>query len=294
MEQNTEEWLEMRKTKVGASDAPIIMGVSPWKTPFQLWEEKLGLRSSSFQTPAMKRGHEMEEPARQWYMATTGNMVVPDVIFHQEKNWMMASLDGKGINCDMVIEIKNPGIKDHEVAMNGMIPEKYFPQLQHQLACSGLDLMHYVSFYNNQGFIVEVKRDDDYINNLYEKEEEFWWKVKNLVEPDKTDRDAVVRTDDDFLVVLEKWKKAKQYLDSWKEKEDLCRRDLIAVAGNDSYVKSNNVTIKRTISKGRVQYNEIPELVEIDLDKYRKDPVVTWRITNDKSAGDVGEYNAGN
>lgn len=40
--QNTQEWEKFRLQKIGASDAPIIMGVSPWKTPFQLWLEKQG------------------------------------------------------------------------------------------------------------------------------------------------------------------------------------------------------------------------------------------------------------
>lgn len=40
--QNTQEWEKFRLQKIGASDAPIIMGVSPWKTPFQLWLEKTG------------------------------------------------------------------------------------------------------------------------------------------------------------------------------------------------------------------------------------------------------------
>ena len=42
MEQKSEEWLDWRKKGIGSSDAPIIMGVSPWKTPFELWEEKTG------------------------------------------------------------------------------------------------------------------------------------------------------------------------------------------------------------------------------------------------------------
>jgi predicted phage-related endonuclease len=43
MQQQTPEWLEFRKNKIGASDAPIIMETSPWKTPYQLWLEKLSL-----------------------------------------------------------------------------------------------------------------------------------------------------------------------------------------------------------------------------------------------------------
>ncbi len=52
--QHSNEWLELRKNKIGASDAPIIMKVSPWKTPYRLWEEKLGL-TECVSNQAMKR-----------------------------------------------------------------------------------------------------------------------------------------------------------------------------------------------------------------------------------------------
>jgi len=31
-----------RKGFIGGSDAPIILGLSPWKSPYQLWLEKIG------------------------------------------------------------------------------------------------------------------------------------------------------------------------------------------------------------------------------------------------------------
>lgn len=37
------EWLEARKDGLGASDAAALLGLSPWKTNVQLWEEKCGL-----------------------------------------------------------------------------------------------------------------------------------------------------------------------------------------------------------------------------------------------------------
>ena len=40
IEQQSPEWFEWRKTGITASDMPIIMGVSPYKTPWQLWAEK--------------------------------------------------------------------------------------------------------------------------------------------------------------------------------------------------------------------------------------------------------------
>ena len=35
-------WLKLRNKGLGGSDAGIIVGVNPWKSPYQLWLEKTG------------------------------------------------------------------------------------------------------------------------------------------------------------------------------------------------------------------------------------------------------------
>ena len=41
--QNTPEWLEWRRSRIGASDAAAILGVSQWDSAFDLWQRKLGI-----------------------------------------------------------------------------------------------------------------------------------------------------------------------------------------------------------------------------------------------------------
>lgn len=36
------KWLEFRKEGIGGSDAAAIVGLSKWKSPYQLWLEKTG------------------------------------------------------------------------------------------------------------------------------------------------------------------------------------------------------------------------------------------------------------
>ena len=38
-----EEWLKIRGKGIGGSDAAVILGLSSWKTPRQLWFEKMDL-----------------------------------------------------------------------------------------------------------------------------------------------------------------------------------------------------------------------------------------------------------
>ena len=95
--QNTHEWLEFRRKKIGASDAPVILEVSPWKTPYQLWIEKTS-GTPSITTHHQKRGLELEELARQTFEKKTGTIMFPKVVLHPSFDWMMASLDGIDID----------------------------------------------------------------------------------------------------------------------------------------------------------------------------------------------------
>ena len=42
--ENREKWLEARKNHIGGSDASACLGLNPYKTNVELWEEKTGRR----------------------------------------------------------------------------------------------------------------------------------------------------------------------------------------------------------------------------------------------------------
>ena len=182
MHQNSDEWLQLRRTKIGASDAPIIMGVSPWKTPFQLFVEKT-MGETTPMNSSMKRGRDLEYKARLEFEKAIGIPVEPQVKFHPEFDWMMASLDGESLDGEIIVEIKCPNKKDHATAMDGRIPEKYFPQMQHQMCVCGLKQAYYFSFDGTKGCSVLVKRDDAYIKELIDEELKFYLCMINLTPP---------------------------------------------------------------------------------------------------------------
>ncbi len=37
-----DEWLRVRNTGIGGSDAGVILGLNKWKSPITLWAEKTG------------------------------------------------------------------------------------------------------------------------------------------------------------------------------------------------------------------------------------------------------------
>jgi hypothetical protein len=67
-EQSTEEWLSWRRGGIGASDAPVVMGLSPWQKEGELLLLKTGQRLERPANDAMQRGKRLEPG---WPMSTT-------------------------------------------------------------------------------------------------------------------------------------------------------------------------------------------------------------------------------
>lgn len=279
MQQNTPEWHEMRKKYIGASDAPVIMKVSPWKTPLQLWEEKLGISKDQRDNLSMRFGRENEERARSAYEAHTGNLVVPQVVFHPTVPYMMASLDGLSMGGDIIVEIKNANKLDHEMARNGKIPEKYYPQLQHQLDSLPGSVLHYWSFNNNEGVLVEVERDEGYIKDLIAAEGEFWQKVLNYESPEATEKDYVeFVNDEDWANLVFEAKEIQSIESELKKRKEANRRAIKDKCRGRSAI-GNGAVFTRSIVKGKIDYENIPELQNVDLSPFRKAPTERWSLT---------------
>ncbi len=269
--QGTQEWLDFRKTRIGASDAPIINGDSPWCNAYELWQRKLGLVPDQFVSPAMQRGKDLEPKAREEYIRLTGNTVMPAVVVHKEHEYIFASLDGLSPD-GIVIEIKCANRVDHLKAIEGQVPDKYLAQLMHQLAVTEAEIIDYVSYcpdHETPLAIVKISRDENYINDLIEKEKEFYICMVNKVPPFQN-------AEVDRLIVSR-----KQLLEIEKDIKGLLEKNreaIIQKCGGESAVGPGYKVTKSTV-KGHVDYSKIEILKDIDLEQYRKPDTIQWRIT---------------
>lgn len=260
------QWLEWRKKGIGASDAPVIMGVSPWRTPYQLWEEKTGLIQVDNSNWATRRGNEFEPAARASFELATGLDMPPALVEHPTMPHLRASLDG--MNEDSILEIKCPGKKDHDLASIGIVPEKYWPQIQHQFLVTGKLHGFYYSYdiETGTGVTVNVKPDVEYIEQLIVKENKFWAQVTSKIPPELTDRDAIEITDPVAVDAAKLYVEITNKIKSLEVEQEMLKKALIDKALHPR-VTVGPVSITRSVRKGAVDYLQIKD---IDFDKYRK------------------------
>ena len=179
--QGTPEWLALRKNKITGTDAAIIMGSNPWKSKKQLYHEKISLDHQSISNERMQRGVDLEPIARDLFSLEMGIVFYPYVGVH---DWAMASLDGINELGTMAVEIKCPGAKTHQLALNGLVPDYYYPQLQHQMWVCDLHYIYYYSFDGRNGVKIRVERDEFYIQEMIAEEYKFYLCLLNKTEPE--------------------------------------------------------------------------------------------------------------
>lgn len=287
LKQNTPEWIEWRKDKIGASDAAAIMGVSKWCTPWQMYMRKLGLIADQKDNAAMSNGREKESEALSAFNEKYGFNCKPVIMQHAEYPWMIASLDGWDAEECVGVEIKCPGFEDHERAREGRVPEHYYPQVQHQLeviksSCNGI--IKYFSWYKEQSKTVDVWCDDFYQKGIIEKQIDFIRRMKELDPPDLTEKDYVENHSREWRYACENFRIEKDSKEIAEIRYEEAREELIRLA-QDHNCKGSGVRLTKSLRKGNIDYTVICEqlLKNLDLEPYRKPPITTWRISQDKS-----------
>lgn len=290
LEQGTAEWLEFRTKHIGASDAPIIMGVSPWKKIEDLKLEKQGYEIEKTINYFQAKGLVYEQDARNAASELLDCFLLPCVIQSTEHEFAIASLDGLDEELQIAVEIKCPGQKDHEFAKSGRVPQKYYPQLQHQLMILNYDYMFYVSYFEEDIVSIKVEKNEEYIYNLLQKEKDFL----NSIAVDSSEDNGIVDMGDSstFRALVEELRQNReenQILSEKKKENEKKYKQLLDEVyrlTEDKDCKGSGVSIYRSERKGSINYALIKELDTIDLEQYRKPNTVIYNVKFDEGTNE--------
>lgn len=282
LEQGSPEWLSWRKTVITATDCPAILGSSPWSTAYKCWQRKLGLVEEQKTNDAMERGKRLEPEARVQFTQKFGIDMTPMVVESTEFDFLGASLDGISIMGNYILEIKCGGQKLHNMASHGIIPDYYLDQMQHQLLVTRAEKCFYYSYDGKDGICIEVLPDPAFIDRFMPKARTFWKSVAFFEAPPLQDSDYMNMNDNlDWAEYAKMYRETDAAIKALEDKKDYLRKKLIEMCGDQSCT-GTGIKVIKTLVKGRVAYDEIPEIKNIDLDKYRKNSTTSWKILVDE------------
>ncbi len=200
-------WHELRANMIGGSEVAALMGISPYKSKWQLWMEKAGKLEAEdlSQNMAIQAGTFLESGIANWAAHRWGMSVnkVTDYYTADDVQGMGASLDYI-TDTGFPIEIKWSA-RGHGWSYEGdkilEAPEHYLVQVQHQIAClnaNGVaaDRGWLVALIDNEPRKMLVPRHDGVIEAIRETINEFWSSIKAGTEPDpdfSLDGDAILK-----------------------------------------------------------------------------------------------------
>ena len=171
IQQNTEEWMQLRSGKFTASMFKDLFSAKTTqayqKAIYKAVFEKLtGEQPESFSNDYMQRGHELEPVAIEKYEMETFN-TVEEPGFFELNEWVGASPDGL-VGTDGLIEIKCPAYNTMiDYLLTGKVPSQYKWQVQGQLYVTGRKWCDFMAFHPKlKTLIIRVERDDKMIDEL--------------------------------------------------------------------------------------------------------------------------------
>lgn len=202
---NRAEWLKCRQNGIGGSDAGAVLGMNKYKSNLDLWREKTGQAESEdiSEKAAVQFGKQAEQHIRELFKLEHSEF---DVDYHEywmyhndKHDFMYATLDGeltdKLTGQKGILEIKTTTIQNTGQwnEWDNRIPDSYYVQILHQLACTGWDfaiLKAYIKYINKEGQQQATVREYRFdrkdvvqdIEYVIDKELQFWERVVNLSE----------------------------------------------------------------------------------------------------------------
>ena len=250
----TDEQRLKRHEGLGASDTPIIMGYSTYKTPYELYLEKTGAITADDEVTEQQYWGNALEPAIIKRFAQENNVEVsfPDTVYHPDYPYIFANLDGWIESERAVVECKCANSyqrKEWDATASDGIPLIYLIQIAKQ--CLITDA--------TRGYCAVLIGGMEYKQFIYERDTalealilqadiDFWNCVQNRIEPEPINTsdcrlkfrtvnpDKVVQSTFKTSNALAELMNVKMKLKQLSQDEDMFKMHLMSHMGDAEYL----------------------------------------------------------
>lgn len=183
-----QEWLAYRRRGIGVSDVAAILGISPFRTARDLYDDKLNIASAADDAGnwvALEMGHLLEPLVARIFAKKTGLEVfqIKKMFQHPQYPFMLADVDyfvrlPNGKIAILEIKTTNYNAKDHWWKDGEeCVPVYYETQGRHYMTVMDIDEIFYCCLYGNnedEVIIRHLYRDREYEQEMIYLEREFW------------------------------------------------------------------------------------------------------------------------
>lgn len=320
-ETDEEAWLAARRLGLGGSDTGPLLGLSPYKGPFELWLEKTGRLAPEdiSDNEAVWWGTQMEDAiARRFAMKTGYTLIDPPGTFVRRNapvlrvNIDRFFLDDQGQLG--ILECKRANARLRTDWLDGqdeLVPPWYQAQVAHAAATTGIHYGKVACINDNEFWIRDVNLDPDFVEQIADIELSWWGRhVADGIAPEVDAKPSTtqalarlwptpagsVELGDDALDLIVAYRNAHQDYVAAKEAKTEAGNRLRWMLGDNetgTYTGTPVVTFKRT-SRSQFDIDEHRHR-HPDCDaQYRHDePSRTLRMKNTVEARQIIDAHTG-
>ena len=299
------EWQEKRRFSVGGSEIAAALGLSRWRTPFDVWAEKAGhVTKKDEPTDAMRFGTLLEPVIRKEFARRNGLEVCecPFILAHKDYKFMTCNLDGYVKLPDgscAVLEIKTANTFASDDWANMGAPIEYVMQVQYYLAITQMRFAYLAVLIGSSDYRqVIIERDDEVIAVIIEKLKEFWEMVETNNPPPvrgmdnnllaslyPNSRPNVIALGKEHEALLTQYEEAKKAMDDAKKlKEDAEAKLKMLMMNNEAATCGEYKLSWKTSSRVTFSSDRAKELLNMEQIKscMVESTVRTFRVSKAK------------
>ena len=186
-----EEWLKVRKLGLGGSDMAAVLGLSPWRSPIDVWIDKTSDTVEEKESEPMYWGNVLEEVVAQEFAKRSGYKVRNNnfTLQSEEYPYLLANIDREIVGLDAGLECKTANAFKANEWDGDNVPDAYYIQCQHYMAVTGKSSWWIAALIGGNTFVYkEIKRNEEVIKAIIDTGAAFWELVesKTMPAPDDT------------------------------------------------------------------------------------------------------------
>tara|TARA_R110001583_G_scaffold33668_2_gene113721 strand:+ start:83 stop:1081 length:999 start_codon:yes stop_codon:yes gene_type:complete len=316
VQQRTPEWLDWRKGGVSASEIAIILGLSPYKTPWRLWMEKKGRVAAPdlSRNPNVRRGVELEDHARRLFEEDHDVLLMPVCAESDLYDIFRCSFDGvddNGIPVELKVPAESTWDEVKEKGEEAQAFQLYRPQVMFQIFVAEADYGFLVFYRRNDDGTEEkvefrIDRDENLISEIIEKGLQFWDSLVHDIEPEQDpERDHFYPIEDEVIAAWRdqaaiyrdndsEIKKLESQVKAIKAKQKKAQDALLGIMGEFTQAEYEGLKISRFLVEGAVDWKtliaeKLPDLVDDEINTYRKTSSERCKVTLQKVSSETPE-----
>ena len=270
------DWLALRKSGIGGSDIGAIMGLSRFRTAYDVYLEKTGQKAPDPDNNAIHWGNVLEDVVAKEYQGRTGRKVqrINQMMRHPDYDFVIGNIDRAVVNPDIMgnVRWKDGRLTTDRIleckTANGFtaklwgdagtdyVPDAYLTQVQWYMLLTGCQYADLAVLIGGQDYrIYNINRDDDLITYMLEYARTFWNNtVKGIPPTPTTAAEAghkfanaaagkAVELDTSFSSEFQRLKQIKEETKALADEEDSIKARIMSAMADAETATLDGITV---------------------------------------------------